>query len=162
MKKFSALILSLVLLLTLCACSKKGDDLSSSDTDLTSSAVSDSTAFVKPTDYAVVLSMKINPHFNIYLDSGNYVVGLESLNEDAETVKKSTKASVADINSVMKSILTAAKDTGFLKENIEIDLEITELNNTELNEADILIEAATAVESSASGLGITVSVNTHK
>ena len=120
MKKFSALILSLVLLLTLCACSKKGDDLSSSDTDLTSSAVSDSTAFVKPTDYAVVLSMKINPHFNIYLDSGNYVVGLESLNEDAETVKKSTKASVADINSVMKSILTAAKDTGFLKENIEI------------------------------------------
>ena len=106
--------------------------------------------------------MKINPQFKIYLDSGNYVLALEALNKDATTVKQSMKASVADIKSVTKSILTAAKKEGFLKENIEIDLEITELNNTELNEADILKEAATAVESAASGLGITVSVNTHK
>lgn len=155
MKKFSALILSLVLLLTLCACGKK-------DGDSTSSVASDSTAFVKPTSYSAVLSMKINPQFKIYLDSGNYVLALEALNKDATTVKQSMKASVADIKSVTKSILTAAKKEGFLKENIEIDLEITELNNTELNEADILKEAATAVESAASGLGITVSVNTHK
>ena len=122
MKKFSLLILSLVLLLPLCACGKKGDDLSSAYADLTSSADSDSEAFVKPTDYAVVLSMKINPHFNIYLDSGNNVLAVEALNEDAETVKKSTKASTADIKSVIKSILTAAKDTGFLKDNAEINL----------------------------------------
>lgn len=156
MKKFSVLILSLVLLLPLCACGKKGDDLSTSDAE---DVYDFATTFVKPTDYAVVLSMKINPHFNIYLDSGNNVLAVEALNEDAETVKKSTKASAADINSVMKSILTAAKDKGFLKDNAEINLEIAELNSTLLNATDFLSNAASAVKNAANELETTVTVN---
>lgn len=153
MKKLSAIIISIVLLLTLCACKKNGGDSASS-------VVSDSEAFVKPTDYAVVLSMKINPGFNIYIDSKNYVVGLEALNEDAKVVKQNTKSSTADIKSVMKSILTAAKDKGFLKDNAEINLKITELNNTQLNPSEILNDAASAVKNAANELKTTVTVNT--
>ena len=76
MKKIIAIIMTVLLILGLTSCGK---------TDISSDGQSAANDFVKPQNYVTVLHIKINPEFNMYLDSSGCVLAIEPLNEDAKT-----------------------------------------------------------------------------
>ena len=158
MKKILALVLAISLIFLLTACGNK--DTSSTNSDLPVSSVTDTTAFVKPQNYASVLLVTINPQFRLYLDEDSNVLAVEAVNQDAEAIKDSIIYENQNFEAVIKNIVATADDKGFLKEDANINFEIVEQADETINIADILANATAAANLAATELKITIKVNT--
>lgn len=157
MKKIIALVLAISLVFLIIGCGEK--DTSSSNSDLSVSSSTNTTAFVKPENYASVLLVTINPQFKLYLDKDSNVLAVEAVNKDAESLKDSISYKNQKLDTVIKNIVISANDKGFVKENANINFEIVEKKDKEINTADILTNATTAANSAATELEITVTID---
>lgn len=124
MKNLLALSLSALLLLGLTACGKS--ETASSESE----PASVSTTFVKPKNYATVLSVTINPQFRLYLDAEGKVLAVEAVNEDAKEIIDKIDFENIGYEEVIENIITASNEGGFVKENADIKLEIVETAET--------------------------------
>ena len=109
MKRILSLILALIIALSLGACKKSNS--SSSD-------------FVKPDGYVAVLNIKINPEFNLYIDSSNNVLALEAVNDDASSFSNEIESNGKSAQSVVQEIVQKSNEKGFLSNEGEISVSI--------------------------------------
>ena len=157
MKKVVALLLAMALVFTLSACAQKDVNVS----DLNTSLLKDSVEFAKPTDYASVLVLSINPQFELYLDLSNNVLAINPLNDDAKSFVNDIDLKDAKLGSIIEQIITLANTKGFIKSDANtISFELSEVKNSELKKDDILTSAKNAANNTAAKLKITVIVNT--
>lgn len=158
MKKLFVLLIAVCLLLTLCACGKTAEDAPTQPSK-PSASTGYQEEFVKPSDYAVVLSMKINPRFNLYLNENNHVLSVQAANQDAETVKQHLETTSSDLETVVSGILNASKESGFISSHATVTYEIAEVSSAEVDADAVLNHAIAVTESAAETLGLTVAVN---
>lgn len=157
MKKFLALLMALILALSLSAC-KKADENLSSNGSVPSSVVTDNNDFEAPQDYAVVLLASINPQIKLYLDDNGIVLALEATNDDAKEIIDDIVYDGADYQTVIKLFISAANTSKFIKDNATIEFEIIEAKDTKIDTKDILDKASAAATKAASELEITLDV----
>ncbi len=150
MKKFLAAALALCLLLALGACgSKKPAPADSSD---------EQDAFVTPAGCVTVLQITINPQFRLYLDADDKVLAVEPLNADARSVVKDVDTASGDRDAVIRSILTAAKNGGFVKNGSTVNLQVMETEKAEGADQALLKAAEMVVAQAAVDLNVTLTV----
>ncbi len=156
MKKVLALLLCLMVALSFCACGKA--DTASSDSAPT---VAETDGFEKPSNYASVIVLKINPQFELYLDENNDVLAVHALNDDAKSFEKDLDLTDKGFDKVIANILKNAKDRGFLKTGATVSFEATEKKVTTINLIDVLTKASAAANQAATELELTLNVNTE-
>ena len=66
--------------------------------------------------YAAVIHIKINPEFNLYLDSEGCIVYVEYLNEDAADLFETVDLTGQKLADGMETIVGAAEEKGYLTE----------------------------------------------
>ena len=115
MKKILAAALALCLLLALGACGN-------SDRPAPADSSDEQDAFVTPAGCVTVLQITINPQFRLYLDADDKVLAVEPLNADARSIVKDVDTASGDRDAVIRSILTAAKNGGFVKNGSTLSL----------------------------------------
>lgn len=150
MKKIISLMLVLVFVFTISACNSKN---ASSDTD--TSIPIDSKTLVKPKNYASVLLVSINPRFKLYLDENNNVLAVEPVNEDAKSFSNNIDFESKSIETVIGNIVEQANKSGFIKENVTVNFEITEQKNG-ISNSDILSKVVSAANQKATELNIEI------
>ena len=157
MKKLISLLLTLLVLLTLSAC---GGEAASSLVSEPASSVSQeqSADFVKPQNYASVLLVTINPQFRLYLDDAGTVLAVEPVNDDAKSMKDSISFENKKYETVVKELVVAASDKGFVKEDATINFEMTESKVDAVQVAEILDKVTQSANQAATQLAITVTV----
>ena len=148
MKKLLSLLLAVLLLATFAVgC---GDDASSdvsSDTDVSSSTVSDTQdAFEKPQGYASVILVTINPQFRLYLDANGIVLAVESVNDDAKSIEAKITFQSQKVEAVVNNLISAANDGGFVKADAKIDIKVTEVADETVVATEILADIKTAAD----------------
>lgn len=161
MKKFLALVLVLCLALPLAACSNSTGTASTTTTPSATPSTTTTTSvdsFVKPEAYASVLLVTINPQFALYLDENGTVLAVEAVNQDAASIKDSINFENQSVETVLENIVTAANQSGFVKADATIILEITESKETYDEYTEILREAEQTVNDTAEKLQLTVEV----
>lgn len=157
MKNFLALLLALILALSLSAC-KKADEILSSNGSVPSSLTTETTNIKTPEDYSVVLLASINPQVKLYLDKDGIVLALEAVNDDAKEIIDDIVYDGADYQTVIKLFIYTANTNGFIKDNATIEFEIIESKDTEIDTNDILNNASAAATKASSELEITLDV----
>lgn len=155
MKRFSAIILALLMLLAFAGCNKKENTSLQSDTV---STVSETTDFKKPENYAAVISASINPHINLYIDINGKVLAVEAVNEDAKEIIADIATENADYLTVIKAFINAANAKNFVKGDAELRLGIAEKREADLNTDDMLSKAGEAAQQTVTELNITLKV----
>lgn len=143
MKKLLTLTLAAILLLGLAACGKS--DTASTESEPTLA----STSFVKPKNYATVLSVTINPQFRLYLDAEGRVLAVEAVNKDAETIIDKISFENSGYEEVIENIITVSNESGFVKENADIKLEISETKVTVNASAEVGAESPENADNTA-------------
>lgn len=146
MKKLLAFLLAICLCLTFAAC---GSDNSSKG---------DSSEFVKPTSYATVLVVTINPQFRLYLDKNDVVLATEPVNEDAKAIMSEIKLDDTSLEGVIKEILVTANEKGFVKTDATVDFEITETADATVDTAALLTKVKETSEKTAKDENIVIAV----
>lgn len=72
--------------------------------------------------YAAVIHVKINPEFNLYLDSEGCIVYVEYLNEDAADLFETVDLTGQKLADGMETIVGAAEEKGYLTGQNEVCL----------------------------------------
>ena len=149
MKKFLAILLAVMLLLTFAGCNRDKD-----------TGVNQATpeAFVKPENYVTVLKVTINPEFNLYLDKDGVVLAVEPVNADAKSVAQDI-TTTGDIKTVMETIVSATNKGGFVKENAKVDIKVTEVKDTAVSPMEVLNTAKETADDSFKKIDATVTVS---
>lgn len=70
--------------------------------------------------YAAVIHIKINPEFNLYLDSEGCIVYVEYLNEDAADLFETVDLTGQKLADGMETIVGAAEEKGYLTGQNEV------------------------------------------
>ena len=149
MKKLTALLLILALLLSGCATANEPKALEELGTG-------------KRTESLVVVTITINPEFELYLDADFCITKVRCLNEDAVTVLAAVQENLVGVNygSAMFTILDGAAQTGFLSPDAQVTIETT--LHTTMDEESLAFMAQTVaspVEAYNESNGLTLSVN---
>lgn len=142
MKKILAVLLALITIFTFCSCNKGTNKTDSSS------------AFEKPTDYASVILVTINPQLRLYLDKSGNVLAVEPVNDDAKEVCEKLTSKKGEFKTVIDEIITVSNSIGYIKENATINFEITEVKDNSLNTEQILHTAEQTTSSSLEKLEI--------
>lgn len=145
MKKILALLLSLVLVFCFAACGK-------------ASTASDVNVPLENEDYEAVLSIKINPEFEVYLAKALTVLKVEAINSDAKSFENDLDSKEDDFEKVIKNIITKANENGFIKEDATVAFTVKENKSESIKSEDIISKASSAVAEVASDLGIKIKV----
>lgn len=153
MKKILSILTVLLIVLSLASC-KTSAPSSSGD----SSQITASEGFERPESYASVLNIKINPEFNLYLDSKGTVLALEAVNDDAKTFFGKISIQNKTFMDVFKDILKEATTAGFIKNNAVVAFEIVE-NKGGLNDEDILNKASDALNLAAKEIDVAITLS---
>lgn len=151
MKKILAAALALCLLLALGACGN-------SDRPAPADSSDEQDAFVTPAGCVTVLQITINPQFRLYLDADDKVLAVEPLNADARSVVKDVDTASGDRDAVIRSILTAAKNGGFVKNGSTVNLQVMETEKAEGADQALLKAAEMVVAQAAVDLNVTLTV----
>lgn len=151
MKKILAAALALCLLLALGACGN-------SDRPAPADSSDEQDAFVTPAGCVTVLQITINPQFRLYLDADDKVLAVEPLNADARLVVKDVDTTSGDRDAVIRSILTAAKNDGFVKNGSTVNLQVMETEKAEGADQALLKAAEMVVAQAAVDLNVTLTV----
>lgn len=157
MKKILCLILAM-LMVAFCFAGCKTNDVDSSTTSSTVSTAS--SKFVAPDNYATVVLVSINPQFRLYLDADGIVLAVESVNNDAKAVTDKIDYKGTDYKDVIKDIVDAANDCGFIKENATIDIKITEAVDENVDADAVLDDMKKSVDDKLDQLEITAEITT--
>ncbi len=156
MKKFLAILLAITLVFSFAACGKKGENLSNNDL---ASSTTQSTDFVAPENYVSILTVKINPTFNIYLDADNKVLAVQAVNEDAKSLESNINLQDNTLKAVLENIVTVANDNGFItKDEKDISISLTEVKDLNLDGTDILEISKRAVDDTSAKLNLSITV----
>lgn len=146
MKKILSLALTLALVFSFAACSKKD----------TSSDVSAPAHSGETDDYVAVLSVKINPEFEVYLTKTLTVLRAIAVNDDAKSFESDLDSKEDDLKKVIKDIIAKANEKGFIKKDATVTFSVTENKSESLKNDDIISRANTAVTEAATALGIDI------
>lgn len=74
--------------------------------------------------YAAVIHVKINPEFNLYLDSEGCIVYVEYLNEDAADLFETVDLTGQKLADGMDTIVDAAEEKGYLTGQNEVTTDV--------------------------------------
>ena len=74
--------------------------------------------------YAAVIHIKINPEFNLYLDSEGCIVYVEYLNEDAADLFETVDLTGQKLADGMETIVGAAEEKGYLTGQNEVTTDV--------------------------------------
>ena len=74
--------------------------------------------------YAAVIHVKINPEFNLYLDSEGCIVYVEYLNEDAADLFETVDLTGQKLADGMETIVGAAEEKGYLTGQNEVTTDV--------------------------------------
>ena len=127
MRKISCLVLALVVL-GLCACGNKED----STTPVTETNSIETTENNED-NFLSIVKVKINPEMDIYLDSFKNIIYVEYVNDDARKLAEA----ISDSGEVLvgkpfltglEIVLNSAIDSGYLKENADVDISLDEIS----------------------------------
>ena len=151
MKKILAAALALCLLLALGACGNSDRPASDGSSD-------EQDAFVTPAGCVTVLQITINPQFRLYLDADDKVLAVEPLNADARSIVKDVDTASGDRDAVIRSILTAAKNGGFVKNGSTVNLQVMETDKADGADQALLKAAEMVVAQAAVDLNVTLTV----
>lgn len=151
MKKILAAALALCLLLALGACGNSDRPASDGSSD-------EQDAFVTPAGCVTVLQITINPQFRLYLDADDKVLAVEPLNADARSIVKDVDTASGDRDTVIRSILTAAKNGGFVKNGSTVNLQIMETDKADGADQALLKATEMVVAQAAVDLNVTLTV----
>lgn len=154
MKRFLSFLLTVILLLTLAACTQQAP-AGGTTAGFTAGETSE---FVKPEGYASVLLVTINPQFRLYLDAAGKVLAVEAVNEDAKALQESVSCENDTYETAVEKLVTKASEKGYIKADAVIQVEVAENKSTEVNTTDILSKATAAVKQTASKLELNVEV----
>lgn len=133
MKKY---LLSIIFCLSLVCClygCKQKDSEKEQET-----ASTQATEFEKPDDYATVVTVSINPVFNLYLNEQNEVLAIEPVNNDAKSIIDEIKCEDKNINAVVKEIVKCTDENGFLKKDATVDIKVTETTISEEAQSELV------------------------
>lgn len=83
-----------------------------------------------PEEYAYSLTVSINPLVKLYFDASDIIVGVEYQNEDAIEAYADLKLVGASSKEGLESLIDAAVDKNYLKEDGQISIELTEVVDT--------------------------------
>ena len=150
MKKIFAVLLALIMVFAFVGC---GKDKTEKDNSQTAKV-----EFEKPEGYVSVITVTINPKFNLYLDENSNVLAVEPVNKDAEKVIENVDFKGKDVKEAVESIITVANENGFIKEDATIDIQIIEKKNENVNTTELLNTTKTAVDNKIAALEIKVKV----
>ena len=75
------------------------------------------TIFKIPENYAVVITVKINPELRIYLDENANVLAVEPVNEDAQELIAAMQLEGMTFETCMEKMIAHAHEMGYLKED---------------------------------------------
>ncbi len=164
MKKILSLFLAAAVVLAFSACGENNKGGSSIPADSSSAAADTSSAiqtgdFTAPESYACILSISINPQFDLYLDADENVIKLHALNDDAKSFESQIDLSDNDLDDVVESIVKVAKNKGFIKgDEPTISLDLRDIKNPKVDDKDVLEDASDAVEDTARELKLSIKV----
>lgn len=142
MKKILAFLLAISLIFTFYGCSKDSGTAGGSST------------FEKPTDYASVILITINPQLRLYLDKSGNVLAVEPVNDDAKEVCEKLTLTKGEFKTVIDEIITVSNSSGYIKENATINFEIAEVKDDSLDTKQLLNTAEQTTSSSLERLEI--------
>ena len=153
MKKTALFFLCIVLAVALIACGKTDNSTPEApQTDLPS-------AFQKPSDYAVVLSVRLNPHVNIYLDKNGTVLAIEPLNEDAELIMGEL-SNITDYQTVVQVFISESYSKGYVKNDAKLFIEVVEQLEEQMDTAVLLETVAGVADDVVREKNIPISIET--
>ena len=156
MKKLISILLVVCFIFTLASCSKNNPPSQETSPENTVES------FVKPEKYASVLLVTINPQFRLYLDEDGKVLAVEAVNEDAESIKDGITFENQSYETVIKNIVTKAKESGFVKEDATVKFSIVESKETNKTQSDILSKAEKTASETADELKIEIKVTSDE
>lgn len=158
MKKVWACLLTVVLLLAmLTAC---GNGATKPDVAPQTTTTATQAAFEKPAGYVSVVMVTINPQFKLYLDANGDVLAVEPVNADAKQVAEKMTVKTGTIATVVNSLITVANNDGFVKQDITVNIEITEVRSEAVNTATVLKTLKSTVEAEMQELDVQADVKT--
>ena len=137
MRKISCLVLVLVVL-GLCACGNKEDSMTPvTETNSIETTENNEDRKEENSDNAdnflSIVKVKINPEMDIYLDSFKNIIYVEYVNDDArklvEAISDSGEVLVGrPFLTGLEIVLNSAIDSGYLKENADVDISLDEIS----------------------------------
>ncbi len=131
MNKYLKITLLIFLIFSLAGCNEKqqGDETSDNQQGQIQDGYKDSeeqnqtqTDSVMQTD--ILLHLEINPSFDIHVDNGGVIVGVDCLNSDAEDVIKNVNIANLEFVNGVSQLLKAVYDKGLLKSDSIISLSL--------------------------------------
>ena len=109
------------------------------ETEVTeSSEVADEEEFVIPEDYVAIITVSINPKFNIYVGAEDTVLAVHALNADAVAIVEQVWEEGLKVEACMKAIVDNAVELGYLGEDGDMHISI----ETEDEEVKVALEAS--------------------
>lgn len=154
MRKILLVMLCLVMVFCCTACSKN-------DTSSQSSEVMETDTFVKPNNYATILSVKDIPEFNFYLDEEGNILAVEPLSENAKEIAKNLNLKEKYLEKTIESILVKAHEKGYINDKATVSLSIDEISKEKAETDNILSKATQVITQVADDLGIQFEINNN-
>lgn len=170
-KVLTCLLVTALLLTSLTACGNKAAETEATpqvttkaEATTTTTTVTTTTttqaAFEKPAEYVSVVLVSINPQFRLYLDANDTVLAVEPVNSDAKQVAEKMTVKTGTIDTVMDSLITVANNDGFVKHDITVNIELTEVRSEAVNTEAVLETLKTSVESEMQELQVQADIKT--
>jgi len=137
MRKISCLV-SVLVVLGLCACGNKEDSMTpvtetnSIETTENNEDRKEENSY-NADNFLSIVKVKINPEMDIYLDSFKNIIYVEYVNDDArkfaEAISDSGEVLVGrPFLTGLEIVLNSAIDSGYLKENADVDISLDEIS----------------------------------
>lgn len=101
--------------------------------------------FTPPKEYAVALTVTINPEIKLYLDNENKILATEFLNEDAKTAYSDLNLNGLTLDSGISKIVATAIDKKYLKSGADVTVEVTKINDETVTAEKLLDSSKEAV-----------------
>ncbi len=136
------------------ACSKN-------DASSQSSEAMQTDAFVKPDNYATILSVKDIPEFNFYLDEEGDVLAVEPLSENAKQIAKNLDLKEKDLEKTIGSIVVKAHEKGYIKDKATVSFSIDETKQEKAETDNILSKVTQVISKAADDLEIQIEINNN-
>lgn len=158
MKKIAgSFLLILSLLLALAGCDVT-DAVPTESTPESSGTEDQQEQFVKPENYAMVVTVTINPQMRLYLNNEGKVLAVEAINQDAAALCENLSLVDESYESVVETIVTKAEEQGYVQKDAVIHVEVTETKEESLDTTDVLDKITETVNQTATKLEVQVEV----
>lgn len=168
MRNVLSYLLVVVLLLSLfTACSGEPQEetqtttvVTTTSTTMVTTTTNGEVVFEKPASYAAVVLISINPQFKLYLDADGAVLAVEPVNADAKQVAANITTKTGSVETVVDNLISAANKDGFVKQDVTVNIEVTEIYSETVDTVAVLEKAKTGAETQLQRLNVQAQVET--